>query len=149
MKNSIKALAVLFFAAFIMSLTGCKKEPADLIIGTWQEMEAFYTQTINGETDDPESMLEPGDVVTMTFNKDNTYTTKSVSGDSVDEDSGTWSIVDNKLTIKEADEDFGVTTMTFDIELLDKKNMTLVYEESSSELGMTYSVNITIKMKRI
>ena len=81
--------------------------------------------------------------------RDIAYTTKSVSGDSVDEDSGTWSIVDNKLTIKEADEDFGVTTMTFDIELLDKKNMTLVYEESSSELGMTYNVNITIKMKRI
>ena len=149
MKNSIKTLVALFFAAFILSLTGCKKEPADLIIGSWQELEAVYTETINGETNYPESLLEPGEVVTMTFNKDNTYTSKSVLGDDVNVTSGTWSIVDNKLTFTQDEEELGISSMTFDIELLDKKDMTIVCNESGTQLGITYNINITIKMKRI
>ena len=69
---------------------------------------------------------------------DNTY--KTVSEDGTYEDTGTWSITDYKLTIFE--DDFG---MTFDIEKLDKKNLTIVYNEEFS-YG---NVSIVIKMKRI
>ena len=125
-------------AIFILSLTGCKKDYAEMIIGTWQETEAIYTEKVNGETTDTYSLIEPGETITLTFNMDNTY--KTVSEDGTYEDTGTWSITDDKLTIFE--DDFG---MTFDIEKLDKKNLTIVYNEEFS-YG---NVSIVIKMKRI
>ena len=109
-----------------------------MIIGTWQETEAIYTEKVNGETTDTYSLIEPGETITLTFNMDNTY--KTVSEDGTYEDTGTWSITDYKLTIFE--DDFG---MTFDIEKLDKKNLTIVYNEEFS-YG---NVSIVIKMKRI
>ena len=88
-------------------------------------------------------MLEPDETITVTFNIDNTYTKRTVCEDGSHEDTGTWSIEDNKLTIFE--DDYG---MTFDIDQLDKKNLTLIYtgiyEENSS-----YIESIVIKMKRI
>ena len=114
-----------------------------MIIGTWQETEAIYTEKVNGEITDTYSLIEPGETITMTFNMDNTYTTKTVSEDGTYEDTGTWSITDDKLTIFE--DDFG---MTFDIEKLDKKNLTIVYNEEFS-YGNKYSVSIEMKMKRI
>ena len=131
-------LMALVCAIFILSLTGCKKDYAEMIIGTWQETEAIYTEKVNGETTDTYSLIEPGETITLTFNMDNTY--KTVSEDGTYEDTGTWSITDDKLTIFE--DDFG---MTFDIEKLDKKNLTIVYNEEFS-YG---NVSIVIKMKRI
>ncbi|MBR5652144.1 MAG: lipocalin family protein [Bacteroidales bacterium] len=138
MKKHVMTLMALVCAIFILSLTGCKKDYAEMIIGTWQETEAIYTEKVNGETTDTYSLIEPGETITLTFNMDNTY--KTVSEDGTYEDTGTWSITDDKLTIFE--DDFG---MTFDIEKLDKKNLTIVYNEEFS-YG---NVSIVIKMKRI
>ena len=143
MRKHFMTLMALVCAIFILSLTGCKKDPAEMIIGTWQETEAIYTEKVNGEITDTYSLIEPGETITMTFNMDNTYTTKTVSEDGTYEDTGTWSITDDKLTIFE--DDFG---MTFDIEKLDKKNLTIVYNEEFS-YGNKYSVSIEMKMKRI
>ena len=140
MRKHFMTLMALVCAIFILSLTSCKKDYAEMIIGPWQETEVIYTVTFNGETSEPFSMLEPDETITVTFNMDNTYTKRTVCEYGSHEDTGTWSITDDKLTIFE--DDFG---MTFDIEKLDKKNLTIVYNEEFS-YG---NVSIVIKMKRI
>jgi uncharacterized lipoprotein YehR (DUF1307 family) len=148
MKKNMKILAAIVGVIVILSLTGCKKEPANLIIGTWQETEVTYTETVNGETSEPLSMLEPGETVTMTFNKDNTYTGKTVSEDITFDVTGTWFIEDNKITITQNEDDLGFGSMIYDIDLLDKKNMTLIYTETDEE-DSSHTASIVIKMKRI
>ena len=140
MKKHFMTLMALVCAIFILSLTGCKKDPAEMIIGTWQETEAIYTEKVNGEITETYSLIEPGETITMTFNMDNTYTEKTVSEDYNYEYTAIWSIVDDKLTTIDGD-----YVMTFDIDHLNKNNMTLVYTDDDGK----YSVSIVIKMKRI
>jgi hypothetical protein len=65
-----KVFSILMVAMFATAMFSCSKDAEDLIIGTWEETEATYNQTINGEAQDPISMLEPGETVTITFKDD-------------------------------------------------------------------------------
>lgn len=80
--KALKTMAAVVLAALTLSLTGCSKDPEDLIIGTWLETEITMTVTESGRTQ-TESLLEEGMVVEMTMKEDNTYVTysKYVDGD--------------------------------------------------------------------
>ena len=135
-------LMAIVCAIFILSLTGCKKDYAEMIIGTWQETESICTEKVNGEITDTYSLFEPGETFTMTFKKDNTYTAKTVNEHGTFEDMGTWFIEDDKITITDIDD---VVGMTFNIDQLEKKNLTIVYTEEFDK----YVISIEMKMKRI
>ena len=131
-------------AMFATAMFSCSKDAEDLIIGTWEETEVTYTENVNGEVREL-SMLEPCEVTTITFKDDHTFTTvyHSNDGDS-DEDGGTWSVDGDKLIIVDGDD-----TMAYNIDNIDKKNLTISFSESGEEDGISYSASIVIKMKRI
>ena len=139
-----KVFSILMAAMFATAMFSCSKDAEDLIIGTWEETEVTYTENVNGEVREL-SMLEPGEVTTITFKDDHTFTTvyHSNDGDS-DEDGGTWSVDGDKLIIVDGDD-----TMAYNIDNIDKKNLTISYSESGEEDGISYSASIVIKMKRI
>lgn len=148
--KSIKTLAAIAFAALTLSLTGCSKDPEDLIIGTWIETEATYTENDNGEIT-TQSMLEEGESLEMTFNKDLTYTSiyHSNAGDS--EEHGTYSVSGDKLSITstiEFDGESETTTEVFNIDNIDKKNMTISMGETMTFGEETYSYTIKIVLKK-
>ena len=131
-------------AMFATAMFSCSKDAEDLIIGTWEETEVTYTENVNGEVREL-SMLEPGEVTTITFKDDHTFTTvyHSNDGDS-DEDGGTWSVDGDKLIIVDGDD-----PVAYNIDNIDKKNLTISYSESEVEEGISYTASIVIKMKRI
>ena len=139
-----KVFSILMVALFATAAVSCSKDTEDLIIGSWNEEEVIYSYVLNGVAQEPMSMLEPGETATITFNEDRTYNSiyHSTVGDA--EDSGTWSYADNKLTIISDG-----SPMVYDIDHIDKNNMTLIYNEEGEEDGDTYSVTISMKMKRI
>lgn len=139
-----KVFSILMAAMFATAMFSCSKDAEDLIIGTWEETEVTYTENVNGEVREL-SMLEPGEVTTITFKDDHTFTTvyHSNDGDS-DEDGGSWSVDGDKLIIVDGDD-----TMAYNIDNIDKKNLTISYSESGEEDGISYTASIVIKMKRI
>jgi hypothetical protein len=144
--KSIKTLAAIAFAALTLSLTGCSKDPEDLIIGTWEETEVTYTETYNGNTE-TNSMLEEGETAEITFNKDLTFSSiyHSNVGDATS--NGTYSIAGDKITITTVmEEDTDVEV--YNIDNIDKKNMTLSISESMTYEGETYSYSIKIVCKK-
>ncbi len=150
MKKTFGTLAIILIAAFSLS-SGCSDETEDLLIGTWQETEVIYQETINDVVCEPIQMLEPGDVSLFTFNKDNTYTSSLTSEDIEEssESTGTWSLKDNVLTIM-PDEDFlEMGPQIYDISEIDENHLNMSMTEETTEQGNTYSVTISIKMKKI
>ena len=139
-----KVFSILMAALFATAMFSCSKDAEDLIIGTWEETEATYTENVNGEVREF-SMLEPGETTTITFKDDHTYISvyHSNDGDS-EEDRGTWSVDGDKLIIGD-----GEDTMAYNIDNIDKKSMTISYSESEAFEGNSYSASIVIKMKRI
>ena len=153
--KSLKTLAAVAFAALTLSLTGCSKDPEDLIIGTWDETEITVTSIISGSPIEDEngtftdSMLEEGQTAEMTMNKDYTYVSysKYATGEE-STDHGTWSIADNKLTMTSSDDEFGFGPQVYTIETLTKNDMILTMSESYSESGMNMSYEIKIVCKK-
>ena len=128
-------------AALTLSLTGCKKDNEDLILGTWTLDSASATYTMEGQTR-TESMSPEDATETLTFKKDGTLTQNVKHDDGEEEVSdGKWSIKDNKLTIEYEDSETQMMPrMTFNIEKLDKKNLELLYK------GNLMGTNMEIKM---
>ena len=133
-------MAAVVLAALTLSLTGCSKDPEDLIIGTWLESEITMTVTESGRTQ-TESLLEEGMVVEMTMKEDNTYVTyrKYVDGDE-STDTGTWSITDDKLTMTSSDDVFEFGPQVYTIEKLTKKDLILVQKEAFGDQSMEVKV---------
>ena len=142
MKRTFKTIVAVFVAALTLSLTGCQKDPEDLILGTWLENEVTMTYTQGGQSMTLPG-LEQGETVEMTFNEDGTYKSVYHSNDGESEDNGTWSIKDNKLTTVSEGE-----AITFNIDLLDKKNCNLSYTESDEDEDGPYTISIVIEMTR-
>ena len=133
-------MAAVVLAALTLSLTGCSKDPEDLIIGTWLETEITMTVTESGRTQ-TESLLEEGMVVEMTMKEDNTYVTysKYVDGDE-STDTGVWSINDDKLTMTSDDDMFDFGPQVYTIEKLTKKDLILVQKEAFGDQSMEVKV---------
>ena len=142
MKKSLKTIAAVVCAALTLCLTGCQKDPEDLIIGTWSEDEITYTLTQGGSTMTL-PMTEPGETTEITFKEDKTYTSiyHSVDGDA--EGSGTWSITGNTITFTD---EFG--PVAYNIDKLDKKVCQLSYTETDEDEDGPFTATIVIKMTR-
>ena len=139
--KTFKAFVAVVLAALTLSLTGCKKDNEDLIIGKWDVTASTITYTMQGETE-TEDILADGTQATMTFQKDGTMIswTKDADGEEFTE-SGKWSIKDDKVTFEfEESETQMMPVMTFNIDKLDKKNMELTYN------GNIMGTNIELKM---
>ena len=133
MKNAMKFLTVAFVAVMTLAVTGCQKDPEDLIIGTWNATTAYATTTItgfgeefDGTSTDTVTFAE-GDY-SFTFNKDNTMTIHAV-----DEESGT--ATDSQATYTINDK---TLTITMDGE---PQEMTIV-EISKKDLVLSYTVSM-------
>ena len=142
MKKTLKTLVAVICGVLTLSLTACQKDAAELILGTWIETEATYTQTQNDETISF-SMLDPGETVEMTFKNDGTYTTvyHSVIGDS--DNNGTWSINEDNITMTDE-----MGTSVYHIDQLDKKTCVLSYSESDEDEDGPYTATIVTKLTR-
>lgn len=149
-----KLIAALTCALMTIGLVGCSKEPADLIIGTWNATNATMTMTITGMGEDydgsetEEFAYKEGEY-TMIFYKDNTMSIKMYDSEDGTEESmnGTYSISDNKLYLESADD---ADYAEMDIVSLDKKNLVLgqKLEMPMGEDGqgrMTMETKITLK----
>lgn len=139
--KSFKTFMAIALAALTLSLTGCKKDNEDLILGTWTLDSASATYTMEGQTR-TESMSPEDATETLTFKKDGTLTQNVKYDDGEEEVSGgKWSMKDDKLTIEYEDSETQMMPrMTFNIEKLDKKNLELLYK------GNLMGTNMEIKM---
>ncbi|MBR0170387.1 MAG: lipocalin family protein [Bacteroidales bacterium] len=139
--KTFKTFVAIALAALTLSLTGCKKDNEDLILGTWTLDSASATYTMEGQTR-TESMSPEDATETLTFKKDGTLTQNVKYDDGEEEVSdGKWSMKDDKLTIEYEDSETQMMPrMTFNIEKLDKKNLKLLYK------GNLMGTNMEIKM---
>ena len=140
MKKATKLMVAAFCAILTLCLTGCNKDPEDLIIGTWVETEITMTVTEGGQTQ-TESLLEEGMVAEMTMKEDNTYVAynKYDNGDE-STDTGTWSITDDKLTMTSSDDMFDFGPQVYTIEKLTKKDLVLTQKETFGNESMELRV---------
>ena len=150
--KSIKTLAAIAFAALTLSLTGCSKDPEDLIIGSW-EMTSMTMSLTSSETPDQPWVEtwspEAGESTVLTFNKDNTMTITETADGHSETENGTYNVDDNTLSMTYTVEDGPLTkTQTFTISKIDKKNMTLTANESGEEDGVTLTESLTIELAK-
>ena len=141
-----KALSILVIALFAMTMVSCNKgnETENLIVGKWKQTEVIATETINGVTADPVSMLDPGETTILTFKKDHTYSSVWYSNEGDLYSYGTWSAEDDTMTMTD---DFG--SQNYFIETLDKNFMVLTYTESEVQDGDSHTMYIVMKMQRM
>ena len=141
-----KALSILVIALFAMTMVSCNKgnETENLIVGKWQQTEVIATETLNGVTADPVSMLEPGETTTLTFKKNHTYTSVWHSNEGDVNSKGTWSAEGDTMTMSD-----GFGSVDYFIETLDKSFMVLTYSETEVENGVPHTLYIVMKMKRL
>ena len=150
MKKHLKTLAVLICAAFALLFTQCSKAPEDLIIGSWI---LEYTETTEIEDEVTETEIETpeeGERTIITFKKDLTMVieeTEIEDGDTqVTTSHGTYLITDNTLTLYSEDAD--MDSATFNIDLLDRKAMTLSASSAFDVYGHHYEYIFKIQLKR-
>lgn len=139
--KSLKTLAAFFFAAAVMTLTGCSKDPEDLIIGTWNATKVIstysYTMGDHTETETETDTYKAGESQ-MTFKEDGTIIIKSTEDNTTSEESGTYTINDKKITITAEGQ-----SMTGDIVNNDKKEMELKFNLSIQGMNMTADMFFT------
>ncbi len=148
--KSIKTLAAIAFAALTLSLTGCSKDPEDLIIGSWEVTSMTVSLSSSNAPDQPWNETwtpENGESTVLTFKKDNTVTIVNTENGRTETENGTYDVDDNTLTMTITEEE-GPTTQTFTISKIDKKNMTLTENESYTEDGITFSESLTIELAK-
>ena len=161
MKKAMKFLTVAFVAALALAVTGCQKDPEDLIIGSWQVESQVYTTTTGSRTHTETETPQPGESVVLTFNKDLSFVgtmTWTEDGETVSETHhGTYSISGDQVAMTVTSswqDDYGewhseVDTETFTIKTLDKKVLVLVMTETETEDGVTVTYSDEINLKRI
>jgi len=148
-------------AALALAVTGCQKDPEDLIIGSWQVESQVYTTTAGSRTHTETETPQPGESVVITFNKDLSFvatTTWVEDGETTSvSDRGTYSISGDLLTVvsthswenEDGELQSDVETMTFTIKSLDKKEMVLSMSETETEDGTTYTYTTEATFKKI
>ena len=149
MKNAMKFLTVAFVAVVTLAVTGCQKDPEDLIIGTWNATTAYATTTITGfgEEFDGTSIdtvtFAEGDY-SFTFNKDNTLVLHSVDEESgaAEDTQATYTISDKKVTITIEGQSQEMT-----ITEISKKDLVLTFSISMAqdEASMTMDTEMHFK----
>ena len=149
--KTIKTLVAVAFAALTLSLTGCSKDPEDLIIGSWEVTDMTFSMTSSATPDQPwtETITpENGESTVLTFKKDGTLTIVDTDADGTTTETGTYDVDDDKLTMTYKDEDGDTVNDTFTITTIDKKKMTLNESATGTEEGVTYTESLTINLKK-
>lgn len=136
MKKTMKLFAAMFCAAMVFAFTGCSKDYENDIIGSWKVISATITETYQGETHTETQTPEGLNI--LTFNSDHTY---QGSTDGQVNDSGTWSIDGDKLTMNSVED--GALVFTIDI---DGSDMTLT---TSMSFGSEGSYKMIMKLKKV
>ena len=147
MKKSLKTLAAVVLAALTMSLTGCTKDPSDLIIGTWQAYYSEVVSTFMGQTYTSTNNYENQTSLT-TFKKDGTFETSDTENGRTTTSNGTYVVKDNTLTMTFT-EDNESYVESYVIAEINKNDVTLTASESGTDEGVSYSVDITFKLKKV
>lgn len=132
MKKAFKVLTMVCLVATMALMSSCAKDKEDLIVGSWK-LTAIESTPAN-----PFAQIMVNNM-TLNFNADKTGTVVVVFGD-VDESKCTWSINDEKLTLKYVDEEDD-DAITFDIVDINKKEMKLI--EVEEDEGVTMTMNMT------
>lgn len=148
--KSIKTLVSVAFAALTLSLTGCSKDPEDLIIGDWEMTSIVWTLSSSESPEPWSETITPneGESTVFTFNKDNTMVMVDVTAEGTDTQSGTYKVDDDKLSMTYVDEDGDTVTDTYTIDKIDKKSMTISESASATEDGVTYSESVVVNFTR-
>ena len=129
--KSFKAIAAMFCAALVLTLTGCSKDPEDLIIGTWNATKAIATYSYGGNTQTETETFKEGESQ-MTFKEDGTVVIKSTDNGEVSEETGSYTVDDHKITLTAEGQ-----SMTGDIVSIDKKEMEIKFNMSMQGATMT------------
>ena len=164
MMKPLKTLAAVALAALTLSLSGCCKDPADLIVGSWEATsETLSYSSSNGTESGPHTNTfgdGTGLTLTITFNENGTgsYTsTYTHDGETLPfTDTFAYTVHGHKLTMTmNSDGENGI----YNIDDIDKKEMTLsgstTFEEGPYEGGegepVTYTTTerYTIKFKKV
>ncbi len=129
--KSFKAIAAMFCAALVLTLTGCSKDPEDLIIGTWNATKVISTYTYNGHTETETDTFKEGESQ-MTFKEDGTVVIKSTDNGEVSEETGSYTVDDHKITLTAEGQ-----SLIGDIVSIDKKEMEIKFNMSMQGATMT------------
>ena len=144
MKKAVRTLAAVVIAALTFILNGCQKDFEELIIGTWNEDEANVTYTIDNDSPVTYSALGEGETAEITFRADGTFTTvRHTTGGEV-ENSGTWSIQKDKITLIADD-----GPMAYFIDKLNRKHCHLHGISSATIDYTTYYINHSLNLTRM
>ena len=149
--KTIKTLVAVAFAALTLSLTGCSKDPEDLIIGSWEMTDMTFSMTSSATPDQPWTETftpENGESYVLTFKKDGSLTIVNTDADGTTTETGTYDVDDDKLTMTYKDDEGDNATETYTISSIDKKQMILSNSASMTENGVTYTESITINLKK-
>jgi hypothetical protein len=124
--KTMKVLATLFVAAAMFALTGCSKDAEKDIIGSWRLLSTTVTETYQGQTHSETETLTEDEPIIYTFNENNTFSmSANYEGNDFDR-TGTYSLNNDKLTIKWDDEEQSFTGTV----KIDGGDMTMTFIES-------------------
>ena len=159
MKKTLMSIAVIFCAAMAMTLTSCKKDAEDLIIGDWDYVNAEIKYTVSGLTgeyamynQDTTAIEEPeaGESQTITFRKDGTFTMSSTyPEEGTQTENGTYTIENENITLTVNNEpqvfQLAVDKKTLSLTLTETQQLPL---EENQVATMTYSVKMNFNKKK-
>ena len=134
--KTMKVFAAMFVAATMFAFTSCSKDYENDIIGSWKAISMTYTETYQGQSHT--ETQTPDGLNILTFNSDHTY---QASTDGHVEDSGTWSIDGDKLTLNSVGND----SQNFTIDI-DGSDMTLT---ANMNFGSEGSYKVVVKLKKV
>lgn len=135
MKKAFKVLTMVCLVATMALMSSCAKDKEDLIVGSWKLTNVESTPA------NPFAQILVNNM-SFTFNADKTGTVAvNVFGEN-DESACTWSIDNDKLTIKYVDEEDDEPIVA-DILSLDKKELKIQSVEEEEGVRVTMDMTFT------
>jgi hypothetical protein len=138
MRKTIVRFLLVSFIGTATILTACKKENGksteEKIVGKWTPEAIYYDYSFGGTSQKDTTFSVEGDYIQ--FNSDGTVSTSSEG----EEGSGTWSIQDNKLLLKEASE---VIAPAYDIQKLTDNELNLHLKQVDGDNYMEMTLHLT------
>lgn len=152
-------IAVIFCAAMAMTLTSCKKDAEDLIIGDWELVNMEMTTSVSGLTGnyamyngDTTAIEEPeaGESQTMTFKKDGTVTMSSSDPEEgTQTENGTYTIENENITLTVNNESqvfqLAVDKKTLSLTMTNTQQLPFAEDQVAT---MSYVVKMNFKKKK-
>jgi hypothetical protein len=138
MQKTLVRFVSIGFVATAMIFTACKKESGksneEKIVGKWTQDAAYYDYNIGGISQKDTVVASEGDYIQ--FNSDKTVVAISEG----EQSSGTWNILDNKLTITDPDVPFAPA---YDIQKLTDNEMSLHLKQQDDDGYVEMTVHLT------